>query len=1007
VPEPVTYAVGGTVQAAGGIYVSRAADAELLELCRKGEFAYVLTSRQMGKSSLIVRTAEALADEGTRIVMIDLTELGAETTSDQWYSGILSSIAEQLGLAGSAVQWWQDHAGLSPARRFNTFLREQVLARTGSRIVIFVDEIDTTLRLGFTDDFFTSIRFLYNARATDPELARLSFVLVGVATPDDLIKDPERTPFNIGRRVDLTDFTGEEAKPLLRGLDLPEAEASAVLERVFHWTGGHPFLTLRLLQAARERAQTPVPAAVDDLVTRLFFGEASRHDSNLNFVADMLTRKAEDRFKSDVVVTRYGKIRSGATVPDEEADPVDAWMKLSGVVIARAGSLRVRNRIYELVFTEKWARQYQRQNWSRRLTVIAGCLFLVVIFVSIPLAIYSTKKWIEGSNINRKLAARGLAAQALLQSAPGRIAVSTLLGIQSLRILPSPEAAQALRDNLPFLRKLTGRVELKDAKEAGLPSPGARYAVLLDQENTAWVADLATQQRILRLGSEKELAGAVWCSGERLLLVTAVQDVASLRVLDVARKQWEEGFPAVEGRLRSAACRGDVAALGTGSGVGLIRLSRKAYFARLPLKADLLALSPDGAYLFAGASERTGLYHLPDLRRIAAYPAAGSTSYAEFSDNGQSLLFSSPTQSNVVLVRNPEAVTTLATGGGTGGVFSPDGRWFAISSFDAVRVFENWTGRELARIPADNLNDAAFTADGKSLLTFSSDGLIETWQTAPQTENSLISHAMRSASAVAFRGNTVESARFGEVGLWSKGRETTVRISSGELAAYGFASGGRYLVGASSHDVWVWELPQGARIATLTESSPVSAVAVDDAGSRVIALLDDGAAHLYSVAGGRRLRELKVDGATAPIAIRPDGQMAAIALKNGTLGLWDLRSGTFTTQTGLAPPHALAFSPGGEFIVYSGKDGTVRIWSVQEKRELARLNTPGPAPAVALSADRRLLAIGDSTGIRLTLWRDGDMIDFACGLLPRNLTPSEWTQYLPEEKYRKTCPNLP
>jgi len=90
-------------------------------------------------------------------------------------------------------------------------MTDVVLSQVAERIVIFVDEIDTTLRLDFTDDFFASIRYLYNARATNRALSRLSFVLLGVASPGDLMKDPERTPFNIGQRVDLGDFSEEDA----------------------------------------------------------------------------------------------------------------------------------------------------------------------------------------------------------------------------------------------------------------------------------------------------------------------------------------------------------------------------------------------------------------------------------------------------------------------------------------------------------------------------------------------------------------------------------------------------------------------------------------------------------------------------------------------------------------------------------------------------------------------------------------------------------------------------
>ena len=79
-------------------------------------------------------------------------------------------------------------------------------------------------------------------------------VLIGVATPGDLICDPKRTPFNIGRRVDLTDFTVEEALPLAPGLELPEDKAREVLEQVIYWTGGHPYLTQRLYAELASRS---------------------------------------------------------------------------------------------------------------------------------------------------------------------------------------------------------------------------------------------------------------------------------------------------------------------------------------------------------------------------------------------------------------------------------------------------------------------------------------------------------------------------------------------------------------------------------------------------------------------------------------------------------------------------------------------------------------------------------------------------------------------------------
>ena len=67
---------------------------------------------------------------------------------------------------------------------------------------------------------------------------RLSFILLGVAAPDDLIKDQTKTPFNIGVRIDLDELALDDARVLLQGL--PD-QKETVLTRIFYWTAGHPY----------------------------------------------------------------------------------------------------------------------------------------------------------------------------------------------------------------------------------------------------------------------------------------------------------------------------------------------------------------------------------------------------------------------------------------------------------------------------------------------------------------------------------------------------------------------------------------------------------------------------------------------------------------------------------------------------------------------------------------------------------------------------------------------
>jgi hypothetical protein len=180
------YTVGGTIQASSGLYLPRKVDEELLALCRAGRFAYVLTSRQMGKSSLMVHTTERLAEVGVHAVVVDLTQLGIQLTAAEWYLGILTIIADSLMIETDVIRWWQAYAHLGVTQRLTRFFQEIVLAEVETPVVVFVDEIDTTLNLPFTDDFYAAIRYLYNARALVPAYQRLSFVLIGVATPSTL-----------------------------------------------------------------------------------------------------------------------------------------------------------------------------------------------------------------------------------------------------------------------------------------------------------------------------------------------------------------------------------------------------------------------------------------------------------------------------------------------------------------------------------------------------------------------------------------------------------------------------------------------------------------------------------------------------------------------------------------------------------------------------------------------------------------------------------------------------
>ncbi len=75
----------------------------------------MLTSRQMGKSSLMVRTAARLQEEGVGVAVLDLTATGQNLTAEQWYDGLLGKIGQRLQLEDEIEDFWLNHPRLGPA----------------------------------------------------------------------------------------------------------------------------------------------------------------------------------------------------------------------------------------------------------------------------------------------------------------------------------------------------------------------------------------------------------------------------------------------------------------------------------------------------------------------------------------------------------------------------------------------------------------------------------------------------------------------------------------------------------------------------------------------------------------------------------------------------------------------------------------------------------------------------------------------------------------------------
>ncbi len=388
------FVAGGTLRFDAPSYIERPADTILRQYVEAGRLCYVLTTRQMGKSSLMNRISRALQNDGVGTVIIDLTAVGT-ATPDEWYLSLLDDLQYQLDLQTDVEEWWEAQEMLPPVKRFTKFFRDILLHEFAGQIAIFIDEVDSALHLSFSDDFFAAIRSIYNQTLTTDDAGRLSFVLLGVATPNELIKNQRRTPFNVGERVELEEIDIEAARLVFKK-GLPE-QNDVLIDRIFYWTGGHPYLTQRIGQAiARAKKNIQVDADVDDLVAKIFFGDrALVEESNLQFVNGRILSSPQ----KNKLLHLYQKVYRGKKpVVHDEHSAEQAELKLYGLVKNdEHGRIVVRNRIYRHVFDQNWI----KQNRDLNKTPLLVALFLVIAILAIGTSLYF---WQQSKRSNELLA---------------------------------------------------------------------------------------------------------------------------------------------------------------------------------------------------------------------------------------------------------------------------------------------------------------------------------------------------------------------------------------------------------------------------------------------------------------------------------------------------------------------------------------------------------------------------------------------------------------------------
>lgn len=694
------YQIGGCLPEDAPTYAVRRADSELYAGLQAGEFCYVLNGRQMGKSSLLVRTLQKLTASGFACATIDISDIGNQQVSlDKWYGGVAYKLLSGFNLFDPLefMNWWRDRALIPPVQRLSELIETQLLGRIAEKMVIFIDEIDSVLSLKEPlDDFFALIRACYNKRAIDDRYQRLTFALLGVATPGDLIADHTRTPFNIGRAIELNGFSLEEAQPLVKGLGEKVDNPLAVMAEILSRTGGQPFLTQKLCKLVAENggdAEIVAKLVKEEIVENW---EAQDEPAHLKTIRDRLLNQSE---RASRLLGMYQQIlQVGEIVADDS--PEQRQLRLSGLVVKQQGKLRVYNRIYQEIFNLDWVEKAlgELRPYGEALTawLASDCQDRSRLLRG--QALQEAQTWAAGKSLADKdyqfLAASGAAALVELRQKEEQSQAQIhrlcrekelLEQLQQENALRKATEAQLRRERIQKAKIVTGVV-------------GALMTVHAFLMGLFWVKPsvdrMNSQLNTLSLYSEA-------------LLESDRQAEALVQSIKAAREMRRSVGVNPDSRMRVL--------LALQSAVYKGREADRQLRERQAFRKEKIvtAMSSDGGKLIAvlkGHGSRVlDVSFSTDGKAIATGSADGT---ARLWHRDGTLL---------CIFKHPSPVTSVS--------FSPDGQILVTASADKIIRIWHIDGRLVKKIPGNNreIEHVKFSADGKMLVSTNKDGTGMLW----------------------------------------------------------------------------------------------------------------------------------------------------------------------------------------------------------------------------------------------------------------------------------------
>ncbi len=335
------------------LYVERRADRQLRDILNDMERpGYVLVARQMGKTNMLLHAKREYESSKDIYTYIDLSH--SFDNELDCFENIVDTIVDThedyYKTAKEKISEVRSNKEKSAQRKHLEELRI-LLKNTENKLVIILDEIDALTKTTYSDNIFAQIRSIYFQRLNYPELSKLTYILSGVMEPSDIIKNPKISPFNIGQKIYLTDFSHEEFKLFIKQAGIDNALSEEILDRIFYWTNGNPRITWDLcyeIEGAIDRIKTIND--VDLIVQKIYLTNYNKPP--IDNIRDLVI--VDKELREAIIQIYYGK-------EQVLSDQIKNKLYLAGITAYQENNISIKNRIIERSLSLNWLQQIEKQ----------------------------------------------------------------------------------------------------------------------------------------------------------------------------------------------------------------------------------------------------------------------------------------------------------------------------------------------------------------------------------------------------------------------------------------------------------------------------------------------------------------------------------------------------------------------------------------------------------------------------------------------------------------------